>query len=399
MENVYLPTSLNSGRSWTQTLPPGSRSSDTGAFGYDSGQQTMTVMFRGTWENLRAFVKQVIGYSQVIPTFDPSNTGNQRPTDGYILRRVTPARHPRLRGMRATKIMNWYGLTINKTGSAAAGGGSAGEGHVGGWEYIIATVAFEMPRYPILNDEELTVGGVRQSECRRYLEWSFDSNLETLARPGEVWNFCASGLLANFTQRTFPGERALRIPKGVLKWTWYNIAEDFVVLGKLCPASYMNRLGTLNASPFPPDPYRDQNKALGDTLPYAEFPAGTLLLLPPKVTHSPQCHPTFLSGIFVGNMVPRMVNVEGSAAYFNPPSDDTTTIDLSAANYGGDAMTQIKGWNLVPLLNPRVGAVTPAGLFYACHRGAAGAAPASDAELLYQYSDWSALFKGTESFT
>lgn len=395
MEALNLTDKLPSGRSYTEEQPPGTHQRSSGSAGYDTGRITLNIKIMGSWRNVRGLIKQTVGYSQVWPIFDPNNPAQQGP---YRLSRIVPARHPRLRGLRCTQIVSWQGVGASKLAANITEKGDVGEGHIGCPEYIYATLLFEVPRYPMLTDEEMsyTLHGVeqRKPEYVRFLEWDYDTSVETLARKAQIWKYCFPA--ANAAQPAgFAGDRLLRQAKGVLKWKWHNVAEDFVRLGKIVPTNYANRNSSVNASAFPAYAYRDQNKALASANPYAQFGPGTLLLIPPKITPRPMCHPSVLSGVEVGDLVKRGVDVEGSALHFNPPTDDTTEIDLSAV--GGSANTKIRGHNLVSLTQRRAGTVAPFGLWYAAHTGEGGFPPANDVDLLHQYSNWEQLFAAVES--
>lgn len=203
-----------------------------------------------------------------------------------------------------------------------------------------------------LEPPTITISPSPSPEYLRNHFWTPEVNLETQARKGETWYFCQP----NIGQTTFPGDRLLRQPKGVIKITGYQIHEDYVLLGKLVPSNYEHRIGTVNSRPFPFVAYPDQNKATGTLV---QRVPGTCLLMAPKITPSAMVHPAVLAGEISPNLFPRNVDVETTILVFDPPSIDTTTIDLSGTDrygfpYNGSSTTLVRGHNLQPLVIPFV---------------------------------------------
>ena len=116
MNNMQLPYPLTSGKSWTVDKPTFSEASNQ-TWAADSGSRVVNFRINGKTDNLRALIKYMVGYSQVFPTFNPSNTGAQGP---YRLSRVAPARHPDMPNLRCTKILSIKGEgNRNTTGEGA----------------------------------------------------------------------------------------------------------------------------------------------------------------------------------------------------------------------------------------------------------------------------------------
>lgn len=332
MFGMTLPDQLPSGIFWSEEIPQGSVQSSSMNFASDSGKVVLNIRIAGGVDNLRQAIAYILGYSEV-----------QGDTDHgpYVLFRKTPARHPAFPALRATQILSAQGRGLKDYGGVDVLSGVYGE-----WALTYLSIMFEIPRYPILEDSENTIAGVRQPEYRRYCEWDFDINLETLARKGITWYFLDSN--AKAVTRTFPGDRMLRQPKGVLKITWYDVHWDWVYLGRIIPSNYFKRVGTVNALAFPQFPYRDQNVAgfFG-----VQFQPGTCLLMPPKIKSRTQNHPAVMKDEINPDYFPRTVDVETSMLIFDPDTDDRGTVDLSAI-LGGNRATPIRGHNLCPLPRP-----------------------------------------------
>ena len=368
----------------TATMGPGSMN-----FTADSGCIVMPIQV--AWTDLAAMVKYVLGFSQVWPVTDFNNIGTSPVSPStFKLQRFPPARHPRWPNFRCTKILSVQGQGLSaedrtNKGLPIRSIKARSSGTYGDYDIALVHLQFEVPRYPIMDDAELA----GRSECARYCEFTLDTNIETLARKGAYWKFLSA--IANGQQASFNGDRLLKQPKGVLKWSWRNVHEDFVLLGKLIPTNYLKRIATVNSLPFPPYARRDQN-AGGSTL--VALPPGTLLMLPPKITHCSQMHPAVLSGQVPGDLFPRCVDVEGSAVYFDPPTDEPATVNLTAVD--GSATQVIQGHNLAPLVMPS----TTGYIYYAAYMAGQAGAPTpftTHNQLLYQYANWDKLFTPVES--
>ncbi len=107
--------------------------------------------------------------------------------------------------------------------------------------------------------------------------------------------------------------------------------------------------------------FRDQNQLTELT----QFLPGTLLLLPVKITQHAQNHPAVLSGNVYPGFFPKTVDVEALMLHFDPPSSDTTAVDLSNVGLYGvlsgslnadttpvESTTLVRGHDLAPLVKP-----------------------------------------------
>lgn len=190
-------------------------------------------------------------------------------------------------------------------------------------------------------------------EYWRYTLFDYEHNFETIARKGQQWYAVSAAAAAITLNRSFVGDRYIRQPKGVLKITWFDVHEDFVKLAKLLPQSLSTRISTLNARPFPYYWRRRQNGAGNFT---GSLPTGTLLLQPPKLETRTQNHPAALSGQIDVSYFPRTVDITLTMLHFDPKTDDNLTIDLSAATYGPDGAlwdaSLVRGHQLAPLIRP-----------------------------------------------
>lgn len=372
----------DAGFSWSEIIPPGSVQSSTMSFAQDSGQVTFNIRIDGDWTTLREAIKYILGYSIVLPIFDPNNALTQGP---YRLSRIPPARHPAFPAMRATKILSIQGRGIHTNGRR-----TAGSGYYGTWEHFDISILFEIPKYSIMTDAELA----GRPEYLRNVEWDFDTNVETLARRGEMWSFLDAA--SRSVSAEFKGDRLLRQPKGVLKMKWLDVPIDYVKVGRTIPTNFLRRVGTVNALPFPQEGFRDQNQA-GTIIP--QMGPGTLLLMTPRFLSRPILHPLFFGANplpVLEEIFPRSQDVEVSAILFDPPTTDPSTIDLT--DIGGEAATLIRGHNLAPLPKPIQAGARAGEIWSAVGRVNPGGSVTRDSELLYQYSDFEKLFNPVESY-
>lgn len=429
MDNMHLPVLLpRHGNSWTEELPDGGVEASTGSFGYDFGQKVLNIKIAGGATNLRAAIKYIVGYSQVLPIFDPSRNAVQGP---YRLNRVLPAKHPHLPGLRATKILACTGRGTDKKGPKRMAAGAAGN-----WEYTYLSILFEIPKYPMLTDAER--GDL--PEYVRHTLFEYDTDAEVIARKGEKW--ISPTATTSGGSAIFHSDRTARMPKGTLRITTFDVHEDFVKLGRLIPQSHRKRTSTVNARSFPRQAHLDQNENPNDKV-YAQFGPGELLLLPTKTVSHTQCHPAVLDGSVSPLYFPRTLDVTCTMIHLAPDTDDLLTVDLSNEGlYGiddGDAdLTLVRGHQLAPLPRPSgsgyvfyafVNNATEysatrqygnasyhsacifGGKYYSCIVGspAPGTAPPNPAVwvegikkpncLLYPYSDFEKLWAPVESVT
>lgn len=411
MKDMVLPHTLPSGKYWTEELPPGGIQQSTMSFEPSSGIRILNIKI--PWLSLGAAISHILSYSTVDPVFDPNNSQSQGP---YRLKRHLPAKHPQWPNMRATKILSIQGRGPSKDvgGGFLSGAVRSGDGTYGNWQFAYLSIQFEVPLYPILSDDEiqsemnlatdLNIPTTSYSEYRRFHLWEFEPNIETLARKGEYWAFCRGSAITG--QTNFGGDRHLRQAKGTLKITGHQIHEDYLKLGRVIPVNYFKCMGMVNSRPFPVVAQRDQNLSIGN---FVRFKPGTCLLLAPKIEQSPMFHPNVVD-LFTSHpqaVLPsyfaHQLDVTTTMIVFDPPTTDTSKIDLSAAIYGpGDANTLIRGHQLVPALRTTGGITTFD--WWAVKRVASTPAidavpgnPNSDKELLYQYADFERLWSPVES--
>lgn len=425
--NAGLIAQLPSGAWWSEEKPAFTQQS-TQSYGSDFGSAVLNIKIDGSVLNLKNAIAYIVGYSQCISSttgqpFDPNLADNQSP---FYLSRKIPAIHPIYSGLYATKILSITGMgnwDIPNRGALIKGSGVAGE-----WRYAIISILFEIPKYPIMTDQQnaiLDSSGnivIRLPEYLRYTEFLPEENYETLARKGQKWSFLSPETRQGGNiVKTYNGDRLLRQPKGALKIITYDVHQDYVMLGRLVPTNGLKRLSTLNALPFPLVAYRNQNEAadaaLGSGPEYAQYQPGTLLLMPSKYPPHAQCHPAVLDAggqPLMLSYFPRTVDVERNFLFFDPPSRDTVTVNL--ANIPGvangpyvlqAAATLVRGHNLAPLVEPlKVGPLAGQTWFTAVNiqppQSVLNINPTvplpSDQVLTYPYSNFEGLWQPAESF-
>lgn len=370
---------------WTEVAASTSASSQSWAI--DTAASMLTIKIK--WSDVRACIKHVLGYGNVSFNSDAPGDSLQR-----RLSRITPAKHPMWPWLRATKILSIQG---RKPVSSIRIG--AQNNTYGNWLFAYVSIQFETPRYPILDDNQLGAGG---KEYDRYTLKEWESAVENLSRRGESWQFINTNASAVTAQ--FNGDLLLRTPKAVWKWTWYNVPEDWIMLGKSVPTNFLLATGKVNLNKFPASGIPDQNDLLNGKTPTLKYmPPGTLLLLPSKPDPYTQIHPNILTSANIDpSSFPRTYNVPIHMVYFNPPTDDNTKVQLAGGTFittGGGLL--IRGHNLVPLPQPS----STGFRFYAAMRRSPPPPPLpapespvqTDESLLYQYYDFERLFQAPRS--
>lgn len=417
MKDMILPYTLpNTDNFWTEECPPGGMSQSSMSFEPDSSVRILNIKI--PWLALGAAISHILSYSTVDPVFDPNNTAQQGP---YRLKRHLPAKHPQWPNMRATKILSVQGRGPSRTtgGGILSGAVNTAAGVYGNWQYAYLSIQFEVPKYPMLTDNEIrteasqiadySIPTTYYPEYRRFHLWEFEPNVETLARKGEQWAFCKGSNVTGQAMST--GDKYLRQAKGTLKITGHQIHEDYIKLGRIIPVNYFKRMGTVNSRPFPLLAQRNQNVAFTGNE-YVRFKPGTCLLLAPKIEQSPLFHPDVVNlfssqnEIALPSYFPHQVDVTTTMIVFDPKPGfgENTKIDLSWDDkYGpGDSNTEVRGHQLVPALRTNVAAGTTTIGWYAIKRVAAQVGndipgdPFVDTELLHEYSDFEKLWAPVE---
>ena len=338
------------------------------SFANDGAAAPLT--FRLAWSLLKEFIPYILGYAELTGTYSD-----------WQLHRKTPARHPRFPGLRATKILSIQG-------EGPAGTDTAQSGYYSKWEKALVTVLFEALPYRVMEDSELPSP---TAEYLRYATWSYEPNIETLARRGQSWWYVGDEAQAAGGQ-TYPGDLLLKQPKGHLQIVWYNVPEPWIYLGKLMPTNFVTSVGTVNSDWFPEYGYKDQNvNPLAEPQVQVKFAPGTLLMLPPKIEPVLQTHhyrvfagvtesvpPT--NDLFLG----RSYNVTCRWQHFDPPftPGGKRFVTLSTGK-----TVVIRGHNLVPVPRPHA---TTGGVWYAA------SSRESDKNLIFLPDDKGLLYQYTK---
>jgi hypothetical protein len=396
-----------------------SRQSAVGSFAADAGSLSMDVICN--WTDLNKVITNIVGYSWV-DFFE----GEPR------LNRYAPAAHPYWPAFRATRINSvfgigpigvttlgdsvpalWNNFTHYVIGQTVLSHGIAYTcnannfneeppnpafwlvdlnpvvgGYAGQWQKARLSIQFEVTKYPVVSD----VIGLTGEAYRAFTEWSFSPNIEQLARKGTNWTWLG---IDPGAANSFTGDTYLRVPKGILQARWIGVPENWVMDGRVFPTNLMKAVGKLNDRPFPSVGWPSTRDATINV----QFPAGTLLMLPPAMTAS-----AMLTGSNAGGILdvfessdnntyrPRALDVILKWVYFNPPYDPANYSNVNIKVDGVVTLVKIIGHNLLPLPYPRLGVdgVT----YYSWYPAVKNANPlvaittplATDEDLQYQYT-------------
>ena len=300
MDNAPFP--------WKEEIPVGTRSNAACVKAVDQSNSTMTI--KVTPENVFPAIGYITGYSQVGGN-PPTVVGNS-PT--YFLDREPPARHPRWKWERATKILN----VVGKGGPGEQTVVAGGNGLTGDYTWYYITIQFEQPTYSMLTN------AVTNAEYQRWTTKLYKPNLETLARRNNVdgpWTFYGVPGLPN---QQYPGDIYLRQPKATLEWTWFDVPEAWTHLGNLIPTNIQRCVGTLNNRVFPYNSFGvNQNLTVAEQAlvpARVQFPPGTLLMLEPEARIRTQSAIEIVNfNSTPPNFFPRAYDWVFRWIYFDPP--------------------------------------------------------------------------------
>lgn len=323
----------NASFNWQEVCEPGSIERTNLTATNASFAKQLDIYIR--WQDVERCIEHVLGYAK-ISEFQPALN---IVTKQWQLNRRNPARHPKFPWLRATRVMAIQGRggrKLPRTWTRV----QSGQGWYASWNRAKVSILFEAPPYPILDDNQTF------AEYQRYTLKSFDGSTENIARRGERWKFLHADATA--ITNDFAGDQLVRQPKGMLHWEWFNVPEDWVLLGKLKPTNLDNAVGKVNQYSFPAFADFDRNPIAANNL--VKYQPGTLLMLPYRMTPRSQIHPSIVSGPnALTASYPRTFDVSLSMLVFDPPTNDNTRVALNDADGIEYDTTVIRGHNLVPL--------------------------------------------------
>jgi hypothetical protein len=197
MKDMNLTNKLPNGLSWYEELPNGAvAQNSTQQYSANSGVRVLNIYIK--WEDLAEAIAYICGYSQCLSevTDQPFSEGLFQSQGPYYLSRKNPARHPQMPQFRATRILSVQGAFLDNagrfTGVRLTDDNGVHTGTAGNWVYAKLSIQFEIPKYPILEDDEIDDGlGNFFPEYSRNCSFSFDVALETIARKGQTGTFAA----------------------------------------------------------------------------------------------------------------------------------------------------------------------------------------------------------------
>lgn len=344
---------------------------------------------------LPALIGQILGYSIVDHA-------------ARVIRRRTPAKHPRFPWMRAQRVsIEGIGKHQNER--------KYGNFKTGDYNHWIVRISFAPKIWRYLEDNDPvspTDGSIRaiDREYTRYTEWlPAKPTVETIARRGVTWTFVSPTTQSVFTTAPlFAGDRFVRVAKSQIELVWHQVPIEFILSGNVLPTSITDGISKVNSHYFPNVPPSPTAVGQGTF----KFPPGTLLMLPPDITMENQ-----VPGLLIGRnavdvdyegrtqttfgaqyLQSRTCTVKFKFLYFHPDTDDDTMVPVDFGPLdGGLVRVIVRGHNLFPLPRP---SRTGFQWYTASNNPGTENAPAnrfgivnSDKNLLYPYYDFEKLFE------
>jgi hypothetical protein len=229
------------------------------------------------------------------------------------------------------------------------------------YQVLRMTILFTVPPYPILTDAQ--VGNWFGAEFYRYTETpDMEMSTEGITRKGVQWKFIRSrlgDLPPGMTQQQ-PLDIGItkRLVKAVFRFRWRHVPAIgfFGQTGWGIPRKLSNCMGRVNQFSWPPKiPPPIQNTIPGMNFASGEYPTGTMLMLNPKITKEaacvlpqiiapPKAAPWNQPDNLMPYLPPRMVSVEMTMVYFDPPFHPQWTHPNVL-----EGQIPWRGHNLVPL--------------------------------------------------
>ena len=253
---VTVPYSIYTGRS------EGSTGQDA-ALGHGSSGNQATVTLQIKPEDLEQCLIDLLG----IYKYDQSN--------GY-LSRTTPARHPFMPWLRASRVTSVKGMRLTNTSTlstVASGGGSP-------WptfDHLQVGVLFTQPRYVILNDADTdryfppttaSDGITYRQEWQRYCTWQQVPSIESLTREAASLKWAEGGGTGPAVGSPFnsPWPRHLQKQDIICRWWFVPAFKALLSSNSTIPPLTLGRALNLEAGLY------HVNDAT-----FRGWPAGTLL--------------------------------------------------------------------------------------------------------------------------
>ncbi len=297
------------------------------------------------------------------------------------LSRALPMRHPFCNRMWAAKIVSRRGRP-NDVGEL----GRKVTDAVSGMSYFRYNVQrlliqFGCPPFAVLSDAQVApynvvIDGIGYfaKEFYRYVEKSAEFSIENITKKGRQYQWAKVQPTATGNDGLPPGEAAnntlpfdfiIRTGKATLRWTWHQVpgVALFGTDGTKFPRNILDAVGSVNNAAFP-----------GPN----DFPAGTLLFLPPKFIAEDMPVEPVIAGVPPG-FPPRTYKVEMNVSYFDPLVDPNWN--------GNGAKYPFRGHNLQP--SPSLSAMP---YFYLTAAGPQ-TLPPNPNRFLYQRYDFGKIFR------
>lgn len=203
-----------------------SKSPERQTYNYESCSISMPI--RVDFDSVPEVFQAILGYQNL---------------QGDRLHRKLPAKHPKFPWMYATGIQDIKHVKpIGKAGKYYQ------------YRWTDCNVIFQTLPFPVLEDDAIAVAG---DEHLRFCKKIFEPVTEVVSLDRGMFKFSDG--------KAFPGS-FIPVPKANVHWTWYKVPHKYIMDANGIPTRINAAIGKVNLEDF------------------AGYPAGTLLLLNPKLT-------------------------------------------------------------------------------------------------------------------
>jgi len=293
---------------------------------FSTGSQSASMVIRQRRNQLGSIAKNIIGYAVA----DTSINAAQQQVAHLV--RYLPWRHPLFPWLWASDCTLQFRGTAHQN---ASGFGFEPVYTIGDDHPLELRVTFTPRTYNVLSETDVGFSQANNyagSEFKRFVTTIENPRVEFITPQGGNFQFqFADPITTIIFGQSAPINQAtpVRLAKKELKWIWHDVPHSAIYSGSIGEEKLADHIiegvGKINNAEF------------------AGYPAGTLLMQPPRITpKSPPIQPTDLGRPTI-DYAPIAYDVEYTVLHFDPPYDPQSRTFPAGLP---DAPT--RGWNLFP---------------------------------------------------